>query len=152
MNALKLRIFSAKEEHFSFFMAMSSAITATLSGDICSVRTLKSLITFFCSIFFHFLSPLELDCLFRATGGAAWDDKKKANSLSVCGSQRNKDKIVALKARRTAYMRKKSRARELTLPDSRMVSMGVLSDDFATVDLREDYANLSLPKEAKFKR
>ena len=49
-------------------------------------------------------------------------------------------------------MRKKSRARELTLPDSRMVSMGVLSDDFATVDLREDYANLSLPKEAKFKR
>ena len=29
-----------------------------------------------------------------------------------------------------------------------MVSMGVLSDDFATVDLREDYANLSLPKEA----
>ena len=38
------------------------------------------------------------------------------------------------------------------VPDSRMVSMGVLSDDFATVDLREDYANLSLPKEAKFKR
>ena len=33
-----------------------------------------------------------------------------------------------------------------------MVSMGVFSDDFATVDLREDYANLSLPKEAKFKR
>ena len=30
--------------------------------------------------------------------------------------------------------------------------MGVLSDDFATVDLCEDYANLSLPKEAKFKR
>ena len=24
--------------------------------------------------------------------------------------------------------------------------------DFAAVDLREDYANLSLPKEAKFKR
>ena len=30
--------------------------------------------------------------------------------------------------------------------------MCILSDDFATVDLREDYANLSLPKEAKFKR
>ena len=30
--------------------------------------------------------------------------------------------------------------------------MGVLSDDFAAVDFREDYANLSLPKEAKFKR
>ena len=30
--------------------------------------------------------------------------------------------------------------------------MGVFSDDFAAVDFREDYANLSLPKEAKFKR
>ena len=30
--------------------------------------------------------------------------------------------------------------------------VGEESDDFATVDLREDYANLSLPKEAKFKR
>ena len=29
---------------------------------------------------------------------------------------------------------------------------GVFSNEFATVDLREDYANLSLPKEAKFKR
>lgn len=47
---------------------------------------------------------------------------------------------------------KKEPSKGLTLPDSRMVSMGVLSDDFATVDLREDYANLSLPKEAKFKR
>ena len=47
---------------------------------------------------------------------------------------------------------KKSRARKLSLLSSKVVSMGVLSDDFATVDLREDYANLSLPKEAKFKR
>ena len=61
-------------------------------------------------------------------------------------------KIVALYARKTSYKRKKSRARNIYLLDSRMVSMGVLSDDFATVDLREDYANLSLPKEAKFKR
>lgn len=61
-------------------------------------------------------------------------------------------KIVALWARKTAYKRKMSRARNFPLLDSRMVSMGVLSDDFATVDLREDYANLSLPKEAKFKR
>ena len=61
-------------------------------------------------------------------------------------------KIVALRARKTAYKRKMSRARNFPLLDSRMVSMGVLSDDFATVDLREDYANLSLPKEAKFKR
>ena len=61
-------------------------------------------------------------------------------------------KIVALWARKTAYKRKMSRARNFPLLDSRMVSMGVLSDDFATVDLREDYANLSLPKEAKLKR
>ena len=40
----------------------------------------------------------------------------------------------------------------ITLPGSESLSMGVLSDDFATVDFREDYANLSLPKEAKFKR
>ena len=131
------------------FIAISSAITATLSGDIFSVRTLKSLVTFFCSIFLHLLNWI---CLFRATGGVAWDGKIKANSLSACGSQRDKDKIVALRARRTAYKRQKSRARNFPLLDSRMVSMGVLSDDFATVDLREDYANLSLPKEAKFKR
>ena len=37
-----------------------------------------------------------------------------------------------------------SRARNFPLLDSRMVSMGVLSDDFPTVDVREDYANLSL--------
>ena len=76
---------------------------------------------------------------------------KTASFLSVCGSQRNKAKIVALRARKTAYKQKKP-ARNFPLLDSRMVSMGVLSDDFATVDLREDYANLSLPKEAKFKR
>ena len=52
----------------------------------------------------------------------------------------------------STHKRKMSRARNFPLLDSRMVSMGVLSDDFATVDLREDYANLSLPKEAKFKR
>ena len=54
--------------------------------------------------------------------------------------------------REMPHKQQKSRARNFPLLDSRMVSMGVLSDDFATVDLREDYANLSLPKEAKFKR
>ena len=39
-----------------------------------------------------------------------------------------------------------------SLLGSQTLYIGVLSDDFATVDLREDYANLSLPKEAKFKR
>ena len=73
------------------FIAISSAITATLSGDIFSVRTLKSLVTFFCSIFLHLLNWI---CLFRATGGAAWDGEKKANSLSACGSQRDKEKSL----------------------------------------------------------
>ena len=36
--------------------------------------------------------------------------------------------------------------------DSQFVYISVISDDFATIDFREDYANLSLPKEAKFKR
>ena len=70
----------------------------------------------------------------------------------VCGSQRDKEKSLRCRSVKTAYKRKMSRARNFPLLDSRMVSMGVLSDDFATVDLREDYANLSLPKEAKFKR
>ena len=61
-------------------------------------------------------------------------------------------KIVALKARRMPYRQQKSQARKTSMLGSQFVYMGVLSDDFATVDLREDYANLSLPKEAKFKR
>ncbi len=49
------------------------------------------------------------------------------------------------------YRQQKSQARKTSIL-GQFVYMGVLSDDFATVDLREDYANLSLPKEAKFKR
>ena len=40
----------------------------------------------------------------------------------------------------------------ISLLGSESYTMGVFSDDFAAVDFREDYANLSLPKEAKFKR
>ena len=66
----------------------------------------------------------------------------------------NGTKTKSLRCRRVKWLINDKRAEQGTfsLPDSRMVSMGVLSDDFATVDLREDYANLSLPKEAKFKR
>ena len=62
-----------------------------------------------------------------------------------------KRKIVAYEtvfSSRTA----KEPSKEQSLLGSESLTMGVLSDDFATVDLREDYANLSLPKEAKFKR
>ena len=50
-----------------------------------------------------------------------------------------------------AYKQKKPSKEHFLTRLSKSI-MGVLSDDFATVDLREDYANLSLPKEAKFKR
>ena len=66
----------------------------------------------------------------------------------VNGTKKNR----CVKGSQNGLYAKKEPSKGLTLPDSRMVSMGVLSDDFATVDLREDYANLSLPKEAKFKR
>ena len=70
----------------------------------------------------------------------------------VCGSQRDKAKIVALWACKTAFNKKS--AEQGTSPYSalKVHYIGVLSDDFAAVDFREDYANLSLPKEAKFKR
>ena len=45
----------------------------------------------------------------------------------------------------------KEPSKEISLLGFESLTMGVLSDDFA-VDFREDYANLSLPKEAKFKR
>ena len=60
-------------------------------------------------------------------------------------------KIVALRARKTANKQKRAEQGTFLARLSKSI-MGVLSDDFATVDLREDYANLSLPKEAKFKR
>ena len=66
----------------------------------------------------------------------------------------NGTKPKSLRYRRVKRLinQKESRARKLSLLSSQSAFMGVLSDDFATVDLREDYANLSLPKEAKFKR
>ena len=43
-------------------------------------------------------------------------------------------------------MQKKSRARKHSLLSSKVVSMGVLSDDFATVDVREGLCYHSRPK------
>lgn len=48
--------------------------------------------------------------------------------------------------RETHHRQQKSRARKLSLLGSESIFMGVFSDDFATVDFRENYANLSLPK------
>ena len=69
----------------------------------------------------------------------------------VCGSQRDKDKIVAYRSENASQIAKEPSKDHFLTRLSKSI-MGVLSDDFATVDLREDYANLSLPKEAKFKR
>ena len=63
-----------------------------------------------------------------------------------------KPKSLRYRRAKRACKQKKSRARKQSLLGSQFVYIGVLSDDFAAVDLREDYANLSLPKKAKFKR
>ena len=44
-----------------------------------------------------------------------------------------------------------SRARERSLLDSQFVSMGVLSNDFAAVDVREELCYHSRPKKRKFR-
>ena len=43
---------------------------------------------------------------------------------------------------------KKSRARKLSLLSSKVVSMGVLSDDFAAVDVREELCKTTPPEKA----
>ena len=45
-------------------------------------------------------------------------------------------------------MDSKEPRRKQSLLDSESLTMGVLSEDFAAVDLREDYANLSLTEKA----
>ena len=50
------------------------------------------------------------------------------------------------------HRRQKSRARNNSLPDSRSHLMGVFSDDFAAVDVREELCYHSRPEKAKFKR
>ena len=45
-----------------------------------------------------------------------------------------------------ACKQKKSRAREVSLLSSQFISMGVLSDDFAAVDFREELCYHSRPK------
>ena len=61
-----------------------------------------------------------------------------------------KRKIVALQERRMAYRQKKSWARKTNLTRLCRLSIGVLSDDFATVDVREDLCYHSRPEKAKF--
>ena len=64
--------------------------------------------------------------------------KVRYNGNTACGSQRDKGKIVALWARKMAYKQKKSRARNSPYSALKVFYMGVLSDDFATVDVRKE--------------
>ena len=50
------------------------------------------------------------------------------------------------------HRQKKSQVKILSLLSSKVVSMGVLSDDFAAVDFREELCYHSRPKKRKFKR
>ena len=50
------------------------------------------------------------------------------------------------------YRQQKNRARKTSLLGSQFVYMGVLSDDFAAVDFREELCYHSRPEKAKFKR
>ena len=74
--------------------------------------------------------------------------------LSFRSAEVNGTKTKSLRTvREIPHRQQKSQARiPQTLLGSQFVYIGVLSDDFAAVDFRKDYANLSLPKEAKFKR
>ena len=74
-----------------------------------------------------------------------------ASFLSVCGSQRDKAKSLRT-GPEMPHRRQKSRARNNSLPDSRSHLMGVFSDDFAAVDVREELCYHSRPEKAKFKR
>lgn len=71
--------------------------------------------------------------------------------MLVCGSQREKAKIVALQARKKPHRQQKSRARNESLLSSRFIYMGVFSDDFAAVDLREVLCYHSRPEKRKFR-
>lgn len=76
--------------------------------------------------------------------------KVRYNGNTVCGSQRDKDKIVAWKLL-FIFLTLEKPSKETSLLGSQIPFMGVLSDDFATVDFREELCYHSRPKEAKFK-
>ena len=65
----------------------------------------------------------------------------------VCGSQRDKDKIVAYRSENASYTAKEP-SKERTLLGSQFVYIGVLSDDFAAVDVCEDLCKTKPPEKA----
>ncbi len=77
---------------------------------------------------------------------------ERVQNLCRC-AEVNGAKTKSLRCRRVKWLINDKRAgiRKHTLLGSKFVSMGVLSDDFATVDLREELCYHSRPKEAKFR-
>ena len=63
-----------------------------------------------------------------------------------------KTKSLRYRHVKRACKQKKSRARNFSLLSSQFISMGVFSDDFAAVDIREELCYHSRPKKRKFKR
>ena len=64
--------------------------------------------------------------------------KVRCNGNAVCGSQRDKDKIVAWELRLTFLGMRKAEQGKQSLLGSQFVYISVLSDDFAAVDVREE--------------
>ena len=60
---------------------------------------------------FHFNTSEFVFAFFGQQAEVHRTIKVRYNGNTVCGSQRDKDKIVALKARRMPHIRQKSRAR-----------------------------------------
>ena len=71
--------------------------------------------------------------------------KGKLSFLSVCGSQRDKGKLLRA-GQEKPHRQQKSRARIISLLGSQILFIGVFSNDFATVDFREELCYHSRPK------
>ena len=74
--------------------------------------------------------------------------------MEIQSAEVNGTKTKSLRYGRVKWLikQKKSRARNFPLLSSKVVSMGVLSDDFAAVDVREELCYHSRSKKRKFKR
>ena len=81
--------------------------------------------------------------------------KTVGKTLILCRcAEVNETKTKSLRYRRVECLIDSKRAEQgkTSLLDSQSLSMRVLSDDFATVDVREELCYHSLTEKAKFKR
>ena len=76
--------------------------------------------------------------------------KVRCNGNTACGSQREK-KNRCVQVRKCLIDGKRAEQGNKSLLGSQFVYIGVLSDDFATVDLREVLCYHSRPEKRKFR-